>query len=197
VIATGRGDGTVDLRPLEVGRNPFRRGDIVVTSGTGGLYPPNVPVARVIRLDDDGAIAFPMADPAKVSFAVVERPTKRPRCRRGGSGRGRSPPTPTERAASLMVRAALGRSNALDRGPSGWRAPFRRCRSRRLAPAAAADRRRGRLDARHRLPAAARLAAAALRRHPGLVGRAARACGTTWCSAFRSALSVATLDRER
>jgi rod shape-determining protein MreC len=74
VIATGRGDGTIDLRPLEVGRNPFRRGDLVVTSGTGGLYPPNVPIARVIRLDDDGAIAIPMADPAKVSFAVVERP---------------------------------------------------------------------------------------------------------------------------
>jgi rod shape-determining protein MreC len=74
VIATGRGDGTIDLRPLEVGRNPFRRGDIVVTSGTGGLYPPNVPVARVVRLDDDGAIALPLADPSDVSFAVVERP---------------------------------------------------------------------------------------------------------------------------
>jgi rod shape-determining protein MreC len=74
VIATGRGDGTVDLRPIEVGRNPFRRGDIVVTSGTGGLYAPNIAVARVIRLDDDGAIAVPMADPAKVSFALVERP---------------------------------------------------------------------------------------------------------------------------
>lgn len=74
VIATGRGDGTIDLRPLEVGRNPFKRGDIVVTSGTGGLYPPGVPVARVIRLDDDGAIAIPMADPSRVSFAVVERP---------------------------------------------------------------------------------------------------------------------------
>ena len=74
VISTGRGDGTVDLRPLEVGRNPFRRGDIVVTSGTGGLYPPLVPVARVIRLDDDGAIAIPLADPANTSFAVVEPP---------------------------------------------------------------------------------------------------------------------------
>jgi rod shape-determining protein MreC len=72
VISTGRGDGTVDLRPLEVGRNPFRRGDIVVTSGTGGLYPPLVPVARVVRLDDDGAIAIPLADPAHASFALVE-----------------------------------------------------------------------------------------------------------------------------
>ena len=74
VISTGRGDGTVDLRPLEVGRNPFRRGDIVVTSGTGGLYPPLVPVARVVRLDDDGAIAVPLADPSDASFAVVEAP---------------------------------------------------------------------------------------------------------------------------
>jgi rod shape-determining protein MreC len=74
VISQGRGDGTVDLKPLEVGRNPFKRGDIVITSGTGGLYPPLVPVARVVRLDDDGAIAIPMADPASASFAIVEPP---------------------------------------------------------------------------------------------------------------------------
>ncbi|MEP7316074.1 MAG: rod shape-determining protein MreC [Sphingomicrobium sp.] len=74
VLSTGRGDGTVDIRPLEVGRNPFKRGDIIITSGTGGLYPPLVPVARVIRLDDDGAIAIPLADPSQVSFAIVERP---------------------------------------------------------------------------------------------------------------------------
>ena len=74
VISTGRGDGTVDIRPLEVGRNPFKRGDIIVTSGTGGLYPPLVPIARVIRLDDDGALGLPIADPSQASFAIVERP---------------------------------------------------------------------------------------------------------------------------
>jgi rod shape-determining protein MreC len=74
VISQGRGDGTIDLRPLEVGRNPFRPGDIVITSGTGGLYPPLIPIARVIRLDDDGAIARPLADPGSTSFAIVERP---------------------------------------------------------------------------------------------------------------------------
>ena len=71
VLSQGRGDGTVDVRPLEVGRNPFKRGDIIVTSGTGGLYPPLVPIARVVRLDDDGAIAIPLADPANASFALV------------------------------------------------------------------------------------------------------------------------------
>ncbi len=74
VIATGRGDGTIDVRPLEVGRNPFKRGDLIVTSGTGGLYPPLVPIAKVVRLDDDGAIALPLADPGEVSFALVEPP---------------------------------------------------------------------------------------------------------------------------
>lgn len=71
-LSTGRGDGTVELKPLAVGRNPFRPGDIVVTSGTGGIYAPNVPVAYVVRLADDGAIARPLADPATAPFAVVE-----------------------------------------------------------------------------------------------------------------------------
>jgi len=74
VIAQGRGDGTIGVRPLEVGRNPFRRGDIIITSGTGGLYPPLVPVAKVVKLDDDGAVAVPLADPANTSFAIVEPP---------------------------------------------------------------------------------------------------------------------------
>jgi rod shape-determining protein MreC len=74
VIAQGRGDGTIDVRPLEVGRNPFKRGDIIITSGTGGLYPPLVPLGRVVKLNDDGAIAVPLADPATTSFAMVEPP---------------------------------------------------------------------------------------------------------------------------
>jgi rod shape-determining protein MreC len=74
VISQGRGDGTVDVRPLEVGRNPFRRGDIIISSGTGGLYPPLIPIARIVRLDDDGAVAIPLADPSNTSFALVERP---------------------------------------------------------------------------------------------------------------------------
>lgn len=74
VIATGKGVEGIDLRPLEVGRNPFKKGDVIVTSGTGGLYAPLVPVARVTRLDDDGAIAVPLATPALSSFATVQPP---------------------------------------------------------------------------------------------------------------------------
>ena len=72
VIAQGRGDGTVEVRPLEVGRNPFKPGDLIISSGTGGLYPPLVPVARVVKLKGDEAIALPLADPATTSFAIVE-----------------------------------------------------------------------------------------------------------------------------
>lgn len=74
VIAQGRGDGSIELKPLEVGRNPFQPGDLIITSGTGGLYPPLVPIARVSRLDGDNAIALPLADPAGISFAIAMKP---------------------------------------------------------------------------------------------------------------------------
>jgi rod shape-determining protein MreC len=72
-LATGRGDGSLDLKPLEVGANRFRRGDLFVTSGTGGIYPPNIPVAIVVKATRDDTIARPIADPARLDFAIVER----------------------------------------------------------------------------------------------------------------------------
>ena len=72
-LAVGRGDGTIDLRTLEVGQNPFRRGDVVVTSGIGGLYPPDIPVAVVVASENDAAIARPIADPARMDYAIVLR----------------------------------------------------------------------------------------------------------------------------
>lgn len=71
-IATGRGDGTLEIKPLEVGENPFRRGDIFVTSGTGGIFGPNVPAAIVVRVSRDETIARPLANPAKIDFAIVQ-----------------------------------------------------------------------------------------------------------------------------
>jgi rod shape-determining protein MreC len=72
-LAVGRGDGTIELRTLEVGQNPFRRGDLLVTSGAGGLFPPNIPVAVVTGQVGERAIAQPIADPARLDFAIVER----------------------------------------------------------------------------------------------------------------------------
>jgi rod shape-determining protein MreC len=70
-IATGHGDGTIDLKTLEVGRNPFRRGDVLVTSGVGGVYPPDIPVAVVVTVDGDRTVAKPLADPSNVEYAMV------------------------------------------------------------------------------------------------------------------------------
>lgn len=71
-LATGRGDGTIDIKPLEVGANRFHRGDVFVTSGTGGIYPPNIPVAVVFSTTRDDTIARPIANPARVDYAIVE-----------------------------------------------------------------------------------------------------------------------------
>lgn len=73
-ISSGRGDGTVEIRALNTERNPFRPGDIVVTSGIGGLYRPNIPVAVVARLEGDKAIAIPLANPSRVELVVVQAP---------------------------------------------------------------------------------------------------------------------------
>ncbi|ATE65263.1 rod shape-determining protein MreC [Rhizorhabdus dicambivorans] len=70
-IATGQGDGTMEVRALIAGGRPFRRGDLVVTSGTGGVYTPNIPVAVVTAVRGDRAVARPLADPARADFAAV------------------------------------------------------------------------------------------------------------------------------
>jgi rod shape-determining protein MreC len=72
-LAVGRGDGTIELRTLEVGQNPFRRGDILVTSGVGGLFPPDIPVAIVVASENDVAVARPIADPSRMDYAIVLR----------------------------------------------------------------------------------------------------------------------------
>lgn len=73
-LAYGRGNGDLDIRTLNIANNPFKPGDIMVTSGTGGLYPPNVPVAIIVRRTSEGALARPLADPAKVDAVSVLRP---------------------------------------------------------------------------------------------------------------------------
>ena len=71
-FATGRGDGTVDIRAISLGNNDFKGGDLLITSGSGGLYSPGIPVAVVIRRTDTGAIARILATAAKVSHVVVQ-----------------------------------------------------------------------------------------------------------------------------
>ncbi|GLI98253.1 rod shape-determining protein MreC [Sphingobium sp. BS19] len=73
-ICTGLDDGSLEIRSLNAGNNPFKPGDIMVTSGTGGLYRPNIPVAIIVRVEGDKSIAAPLANPARVEAVIVQRP---------------------------------------------------------------------------------------------------------------------------
>lgn len=73
-LVRGRGDGTVRISALFPGARPFRRGDLVITSGTGGIYPPDVPVAVITRVEGDSAVAWPVANPETLDFAIVFKP---------------------------------------------------------------------------------------------------------------------------
>lgn len=71
-FATGRGDGTLQLRLISLGINPLKKGDAFVTSGSGGLYRPGVAIAVVTSLTRDGAIAQPLSDPGTTEFVAVD-----------------------------------------------------------------------------------------------------------------------------
>jgi len=71
-MARGNGYGQLELRALSTGNNPFRVGDIFVTSGTGGIYRPGLPVAIVLHAGRDATLAAPLADPARFDFASVQ-----------------------------------------------------------------------------------------------------------------------------
>lgn len=71
-FATGRADGMLQLRLINLGINPLKRGDVIVTSGSGGLYRPGTAVAVVDKLLPDGAIARVLADPGATEYVAVE-----------------------------------------------------------------------------------------------------------------------------
>lgn len=71
-FATGRGDGTLQLRLVNLGVNPLKVGDAFVTSGSGGLYRPGTAIAVVTKLTPDGAIGRPLSDPGSTEFVTVE-----------------------------------------------------------------------------------------------------------------------------
>ena len=72
-LAAGRGDGLIDIRTIDTADGRFRPGDIFVTSGTGGMFVPGVPVARVLRAGTDSAPARPFARPDVIDYAIVHR----------------------------------------------------------------------------------------------------------------------------
>lgn len=71
-FAEGRGDGLLQIRLVNLGINPLKKGDMLVTSGSGGYYRPGLAVAIVSTVTEDGAIARMVSDPAATDYVAVE-----------------------------------------------------------------------------------------------------------------------------
>jgi rod shape-determining protein MreC len=70
-FAEGRGDGLLRIRLVNLGVNPLKAGDVLVTSGAGGYYRPGVAVAVMAKITPDGGIARLVAEPASTNFVAV------------------------------------------------------------------------------------------------------------------------------
>jgi rod shape-determining protein MreC len=71
-FAEGRGDGLLKIKLINLGLNPLKKGDLMVTSGAGGYFRPGVAVAVVTELTSDGALARLVAEPSATNFVMIE-----------------------------------------------------------------------------------------------------------------------------
>ncbi|MCJ2177436.1 rod shape-determining protein MreC [Novosphingobium album (ex Hu et al. 2023)] len=71
-FAQGNGDGTVRVRLINLGINPLKTGDVMVSSGSGGLYRPGTPMVILTKILRDGAIARVLANPSDTDFVMIE-----------------------------------------------------------------------------------------------------------------------------
>jgi len=76
-IVEGDARGTMRLRYMVREGGGIRVGDLVVTSGTGGVFPRGIPIGRVRAIDDRGAALFhyamltPVVDFARVDEVLI------------------------------------------------------------------------------------------------------------------------------
>jgi len=71
-FAEGRGDGLLRIKLINLGINPLKVGDMLVTSGAGGYYRPGLAVGIVTKITPDGALARLVAEPSATNFVVIE-----------------------------------------------------------------------------------------------------------------------------
>lgn len=68
----GGANGKVAIRLINSGITTLRKGDVFVTSGSGGIYTPGVPVAVVTEPNRDGGTGMLTGDPADADYVLVE-----------------------------------------------------------------------------------------------------------------------------
>lgn len=72
-MISGRGDGLLDIKSVNLASADFRPGDVFMTTGAGGIFAPNIPVARVVSTTRDGALGRAMAEPTTLDWALVQQ----------------------------------------------------------------------------------------------------------------------------
>lgn len=72
-IAAGRGDGLLEVRAANLADGSFRLGDLLVTSGSGGIYGPDIPVATIVSRTRDTVLARALEAPDSFDYAQVQK----------------------------------------------------------------------------------------------------------------------------
>lgn len=70
-VAVGDGAGGLEIRPLASRRVQMKAGDLFVTNGIGGVFPPGVPVAVIRQSAGDKAVARPLGSPELSDHVMV------------------------------------------------------------------------------------------------------------------------------
>lgn len=73
-MIAGTNTNELEVRFVAPADGRLRIGDRLVTSGDGGVFPPDVPVAVVTRLRGDLPLARPLAHPEALGYVLVEQP---------------------------------------------------------------------------------------------------------------------------
>lgn len=78
-LAIGNGTHLLEFHfDAASGQDAIRPGDRLVTSGDGGLYPPNIAVGVIIAADRNPPLVRPSANPTGIQMAMVEAPWLQP-----------------------------------------------------------------------------------------------------------------------
>ncbi|MDT7933139.1 MAG: rod shape-determining protein MreC [Sphingomonadaceae bacterium] len=107
LAGVGQGEAAIEFVSVADLKSAARIGDRLYTSGEGGLFPPDVAVGTIVRLEGDRAVLRPFARPSTLGFVVIEDRYLPP-----PTGVVGGPPPPDQVAAEAAARAAAAKAAA-------------------------------------------------------------------------------------
>lgn len=117
-LAVGTGGTLLEFAyDIVSGTDALRVGDRLVTSGDGGLFPPGIPVAVIVRIDQNPPRARPLANPTGLGPVMVEAPWLPP------PEFVPAAPAPSEPDLAVAPAPAVAAPTAVQAGTEGQAAP--------------------------------------------------------------------------